>query len=88
MTTRSENLQPGLAREHARTLQRLLQQVREWAAEESLRRQIRYERRLLLEMSDSTLADLGISRDEARAEARRKDIPARRLRLLQRDRRA
>lgn len=86
MTTRSEKLQPGLARDHARTLERLLRQVREWAAEESLRRQIRAERRRLPEMSDAMLADLGISRQEAEAEARRTDIPAERLALMHRGR--
>ena len=79
MTTRSDKLQPELAAEHARTLDRLLRQARDWAAEESLRRQIRRERRQLLAMSDAMLADLGITRAEAEAEARREDIPAERL---------
>ena len=79
MTTRSDKLQPELATEHARTLDRLLRQARDWAAEESLRRQIRRERRQLLAMSDEMLADLGISRAEAEAEARRTDIPVERL---------
>ncbi len=79
MTTRSESLQTELASDHARTLERLLRQVRAWAAEESLRRQIRAERGQLLAMSDAMLADLGITRAEAEAEARRSDIPAERL---------
>jgi uncharacterized protein YjiS (DUF1127 family) len=70
-----------------RTLERLLRQVREWAREESLRRQLRRERRQLLEMDDDTLADLGISRHEAEAEARRNDIPGERLVQLQQGRR-
>jgi len=79
MTTQSEKLQAGLARDRAFTLQRLLRQVREWAAEESLRRRLGRERRQLLEMDEAMLADLGISREEAEAEARRRDIPAERL---------
>ena len=79
MTTKSSNLQSSLAAEHARTLERLLRQARDWAAEESLRRRIKQERRQLLTMSDATLADLGITRAEAEAEARRTDIPAERL---------
>jgi len=81
MTTRSENFQPGLAADHARTLERLIRQVREWAREESLRRRINQERRRLLEVSDTMLADLGITRSEAETEARRKEIPAERLAL-------
>lgn len=79
MTTKSDNLQSAIAAEHARTLDRLLRQAREWAAEESLRRRIKQERRQLLAMSDAMLADLGITRAEAEAEARRRDIPAERL---------
>lgn len=84
MTTRSQNLQPGIAHEHARVLDRLLRQVREWAREESLRRRINRERRQLLEMSDAMLADLGITYAEATAEAHRTDIPPERMTARQR----
>lgn len=85
MTTQSEKYDPGLTGDHARILERLIRQVREWARRESLRRRIRQERRQLLELNDAMLADLGISRFDAEAEARRDDIPAVRLDLLQRD---
>ena len=81
MTTRSAKFQPGLAEEHASTLERLVQQVREWAHKESLRRKIKQERRQLLNMDDAMLADLGISRHEAETEALRRDIPAERLEM-------
>ena len=84
MTTQSEKFDPGLAGEHARILGRLIREVREWARAESLRRRIRQERRQLLEIDEAMLADLGITRDDAQAEARRNDIPAERLALLQR----
>jgi len=85
MTTQSENIRPGLAVDHAHALECLLRQVREWAREESLRRHIKRERRQLLAMDDAMLADLGISRDAAEAEALRNDIPPARLALLQHD---
>jgi uncharacterized protein YjiS (DUF1127 family) len=87
MTTRSAKFQPRLAEEHASTLERLIRRVREWAREESLRRRIKQERRQLKEMDDAMLADLGISRHEAEAEARRTDIPVERLANLQQGRR-
>ncbi|MGD2171480.1 MAG: DUF1127 domain-containing protein [Gammaproteobacteria bacterium] len=87
MTTRSEKFEPVVGADHAGTLERLLRQVREWAREESLRRQLREERRQLLYLSDAMLDDLGISREEAKAEARRTDVPAERMMQLRRDRR-
>lgn len=86
MTTRSEKYQPGLAEKHPGTLERLLREVREWALREALRRDLKRERRQLGRMSDAQLADLGISRFEAEAEARRDDIPDARLALLERGR--
>lgn len=85
MTTRSEKYQPDLAENHARTLDRLLRDVREWARREALRRDLKRERRQLREMSDAMLADLGISRFDAEAEARRNDIPPDRLASLRQD---
>lgn len=86
MTTQSLKFHPDSAENHARTLERLLRQVREWAREESLHRRLRRERRQLLEMDDAMLQDIGISRHEAEAEARRRDIPAERLAPMQRGR--
>lgn len=81
MTAKTEIYRAGAAEDHARNLERLLREVRDWARRESLRRKLGRERRELLAMSDSMLADLGISRHEAEAEARRRDIPAERLAL-------
>ena len=86
MTTRSVKFRPHPAENHARTLERLLQQVRDWAREESLRRRLGRERRQLLAMDDAMLRDIGISRHEAEAEARRTDVPAERRAPIRRGR--
>lgn len=86
MTTRSVKIQHGLTPDHTNTLERLIRQVRAWARQESLRRQLKRERRQLLAMDDETLADLGITRAAAEVEARRDDIPAERLAPWQRTR--
>ena len=40
--------------------------------------QISYERKLLAELSDDMLSDIGISRGDANAESKRRDIPMQR----------
>ena len=60
-------------------LDALLQNVRAWAKREALKRQLGQERRQLAEMSDAMLADLGIDRAAALAEASKTDIPAARM---------
>jgi len=77
MTTRVQNQPAGATT--AATLDRLLQEVRAWAANESLKYRLKQERRQLSEMSDEMLRDLGIDRAQAHAEAARTDIPASRL---------
>ncbi len=74
MHTRVQNHPLGARAES--TLDRLLQQVRAWAAEESLKYRMKRERRQLAAMSDDLLRDLGISRADAEIEASRTDIPA------------
>lgn len=64
------------ARGGANTLDRLLQALRGWSSQQMLRARIRRERLQLLEMSDAMLHDLGITRHDAEAEARRDDVPA------------
>lgn len=59
----------------ASTLDRLLEALRDWSSEQVLRARIRRERRQLREMPEAMLRDLGITRGEAIAEARRNDIP-------------
>lgn len=87
MSTLSETFQSSQDEYRGSTLERLLREVHDRLRRESLRRELERERRQLLEMSDAMLADLGISHGEARAEARRTDIPADRLRLVKRSRR-
>lgn len=60
----------------ASTLDRWLEALRDWSSEQVLRARIRRERQQLLEMPDTMLRDLGITRHDAEAEARRDDIPA------------
>jgi len=77
MNTRAQNQAAGAAATD--TLDRLLQQVRDWAANEALKYRLRQERRQLAQMSDEMLRDLGVSRGDADAEAARTDVPAARL---------
>lgn len=74
MNTRVQNYSIGAAADS--TLDRLLQQVRAWAANESLKYRLKQERRQLAQLSDAMLRDLGISRTDAEIEASRRDIPA------------
>lgn len=77
MNTRVQNCPAGIVAES--TLDRLLQQLRAWAAREALQHQLKRERRQLAEMSDELLRDLGISRADAELEASRTDIPVARI---------
>jgi len=82
MNTRVQNYPLGAEAES--TLDRLLQQVRAWAAKESLKYRLKQERRQLAALSDEMLRDLGISRGDAEIEAARSDIPAARAALQRR----
>ena len=77
MNTRVQNCPAGIVAES--TLDRLQQQLREWAASAAVKRELRHERRQLAAMSDTQLRDLGISRADAELEASRVDIPAARI---------
>ncbi len=57
-------------------------QINHWFRIQTIKHNLRQERRQLLTMTDEMLKDMGISHAEAEAEARRKDIPANRLGLL------
>ena len=74
MNTRTEKFTSGLLA--AEVLERLQQQVREWAAREALKRRIAQERRQLAHLSDDMLRDIGVCRADAELEAARTDIPA------------
>ena len=77
MNTRAEKYTADVAAANA--LDTLLHRVRAWAKREALKRQLERERRQLAEMSDEMLADLGIDRATALAEAAKTDIPAVRM---------
>ena len=56
-----------------------LRLVRIWLRELQLRDSIQRERRQLMELSDDLLKDIGVSREDALAEAGRLDLPRERL---------
>ena len=72
-TTR--NCPGSLDRSRASTLDRLLEALRDWSSQQVLRARIQRERQQLREMPEAILRDLGITRGDAIAEARRNDIP-------------
>jgi uncharacterized protein YjiS (DUF1127 family) len=63
------------------TLERLRHQIGAWAARQALKYRLAQERRLLAEMPDAQLRDIGINRADADLEAASSQIPAARLRL-------
>lgn len=79
MITQAEKYAVG--NDAASNLDALLLKVRAWAKQEALKQQLKRERRQLAELSDEMLADLGIDRGEALAEASKTDVPAIRMML-------
>ena len=57
----------------------LRQIVVRWIVEQRLKLALRRERRQLAQLSDQQLRDIGLEREEANAEAQRRDIPLNRL---------
>ena len=82
MTTYTENCSRSIVGRPAGSLETLTQILRHWMQKQQLRFQVARERRQLLEMPDTMLRDLGISRGEAVAEARQIELPAERLNRL------
>lgn len=82
MTTCTENCAPGVAGGLPRSRPGLLETVRKWLAIQQFKATVRREREQLASCSEATLRDLGITRAEANAEARRRDLPAARLQQL------
>ena len=66
----------------ANTLNSLVQRLQRWAKIQQLKYSVHRERQQLLEMSDAMLADLGITRGQAQEEARRVDLPVKRIKVL------
>ena len=57
----------------------LIQGLNQMLLEQRLKASIRKERMQLMQMSDHMLKDIGISREQAREESRREDIPTTRV---------
>jgi uncharacterized protein YjiS (DUF1127 family) len=76
MTIYTEKLTHNKANQASRLMDKLASQIHHWFEMQEIKHQLRQERKQLMRMSDDALKDLGISRADANAEARLKDIPA------------
>jgi uncharacterized protein YjiS (DUF1127 family) len=76
MTIYTEKLTYNRANQASRVMGNLSRQIHHWLKMQEIRHQLRQERKQLMRMSDDALKELGISRADANAEARLKDIPA------------
>ena len=79
MTTYTEKCSRSIVEQPAAALDILTLLFRQWMKHQQFKFQVARERRQLMEMSDSMLHDLGISRAQAEAEAMRSELPAARL---------
>ena len=75
MTQYTEHCPGNLAATPIGLTDSFLQKLAQWIKERHLQRTVRLERQRLLTLSDAQLRDIGIDRDTARKEARRRDIP-------------
>ena len=80
MTAYTEQCSRSLVTSPAGVLEYLTGQINCWFRVQQLKHQVARERRQLLLLSDAELRDLGISREDAVAEAHRGDLPSDRLR--------
>lgn len=80
MTAYTEHCSRSLVASPAGALESLSRSIRCWFEYQQLKRQVAKERRQLLTLTDSELKDLGITRDKAELEARRRDLPSLRIR--------
>jgi uncharacterized protein YjiS (DUF1127 family) len=85
MTTYTENYTQGIVGNLAEALGNFVQRLRHWARIQQLKNDVKQERQQLLEMSDAMLADLGVTWDQARGEARKVDLPVVRIEILDRE---
>lgn len=76
MTYATRECTRSLPRADGGPFERLLEALRQWTSQQVLHARIRRERQQLRAMSDTMLKDLGITRGDALAEARRRDVPA------------
>ena len=82
MTTLSRNYPDCLETNSSDMQVGLYQQIQHWLKIMLLKLRVNQERQQLLEMSDTMLADLGITQAQANAEAQRSDLPVERLNAL------
>ena len=82
MTTLSRNYPDCLETNSSGMQVGLYQQIQHWLKIMLLKLRVNQERQQLLEMSDTMLADLGITQAQANAEAQRSDLPVERLNAL------
>lgn len=85
MTTYTANYTQGIVGNFVDVIGNFVQRLRHWARIQQLRFDVKQERQQLLEMSDAMLGDLGITRDQAREEARKDDLPVVRIEILDRE---
>jgi len=82
MTTLSRNYSDCIESGSIGTQVGLYRQIQHWFKIMVLKLKVNRERQQLLEMSDTMLADLGITQAQASAEAQRSDLPVERLNAL------
>ena len=75
MTTYSGNCTDCAEIGTASVVESLVQHVQHWVRMQGLKAHVAKERQHLLEMSDSLLRDIGITREQALEEAQRVDVP-------------
>jgi len=79
MTTYSGNCTDCVEIGTATLVESLVQRVQHWVRIQGLKTSVAKERQHLLEMSDSMLRDIGITREQALEEAQRVDLPENRF---------
>ena len=85
MTTHTDTYTQSIDGISVNTLSNLVRRLQRWVRTQQLKAQVRQERQQLLEMSDAMLADLGITQGQAQEEARRVELPVKRIELLGRE---
>ena len=81
MTTYSGNCSNYIDSADVSLLENLSQRVLNWLKVQAFKLEVSNERRQLLEMSDASLSDMGITRAQAEQEAKRIDLPSSRLEM-------
>lgn len=79
MTTFTKNCSQSISQNLNQAQHGLYQLLQQWFRIQNLKIAVENEREQLLELSNASLRDLGITRAQATAEAFRRDLPAGRL---------